>query len=1101
MSQNLVVAFRPLRSCQVNLPARWVSALSAQSASKGYMVFKLLWQSKSDSDASAYVTWSGGVSRLGEQRDNTGALSQDNGVLEIDGSFASRLEITEGTHVALEYISNVPICTAAEVVPVHYDDWEILELNAGAVESRLLQQVRVVAVDQPIVFWLNQSTSVCLMTTNITPKAQSCCLLDNDTEVIVAPKVRSQKKILGDGGAVLTSNGLDQQMQSKKSRICCLRLAAAATADTDVKFGVVYANSQSAIVKECDRITSASANKGLEAWGGSQSANIGDIIRIGHTTQDNISLNQNNDDSASGGASLSPWVSQLVVSDNIQPGVLLGSLATFKAAGYKVGELIRAQVLDKSAVATPIILTIVSEQPTVNGKIIKESLAGLLEMQSQIIVNVGMSVMSKLEPSLSDVNSLGKIVSFLGLDAAEESESPETPLCITKPVLEELEIELRIESRGLDSSTKLDIVNSGYAKGVGSQLAGVDAFLEEAWACVESALLSRGEGSGILLCGRRGSGKSSIAKYLSKKASLEQQNRLIYCRHIDCTALALDPRTGTVKDMLQAIAKEVLMHQPSLLVLDDLDALVPAENEQTDSRKVRQLVDTLVAHLIAQDGRRTTVLATATGRTQLHTRLFSAGLFQDVLEIPAPGKAERELILAAIAQSNVTKADTTEVNFSALSYLTEGYMPADLHGLYERAVHEATMRVLESLDADNNDADSAVVVQHDDLVRAHAGFKPLSMRGVQLQKSQTRWSDIGGLEDTRRQLRETLELPTKYAAIFATSPLRLRSGVMLYGYPGCGKTLLASAVARECGLNFIATKGPELLSKYIGSSEQAVRDLFRRAVAAAPCVLFFDEFDSIAPRRGHDNTGVTDRVVNQFLTEMDGAEGLKGVYVLAATSRPDLIDPALLRPGRLDKAFLCGMPNHSDRKDILTRQATKVRIDEDVDWDAVAKRTESFTGADLQALVYNAFLEAVHELTDKRKAEDGSDANNRDEHKQAVFEDISSYGSSAKTATKPLSAVEHTQLAERLFRLLQKDNASGISDSTDTPANKGSSDGLANTPLVRMKHFESAFAVTQSSLGDQDRQRFETIYRDFVDDKKRSSDRPHKPIEQKATLA
>ena len=139
---------------------------------------------------------------------------------------------------------------------------------------------------------------------------------------------------------------------------------------------------------------------------------------------------------------------------------------------------------------------------------------------------------------------------------------------------------------------------------------------------------------------------------------------------------------------------------------------------------------------------------------------------------------------------------------------------------------------------------------------------------------------------------------------------------MLFGYPGCGKTLLASAVARECSLNFVSVKGPELLNKYIGASEKSIRDLFERAKAAKPCVLFFDEFDSIAPRRGHDSTGVTDRIVNQLLTEMDGAEGLDGVYVLAATSRPDLIDPALLRPGRLDKSIICGVPNESERLEV-----------------------------------------------------------------------------------------------------------------------------------------------------------------------------------------
>lgn len=195
----------------------------------------------------------------------------------------------------------------------------------------------------------------------------------------------------------------------------------------------------------------------------------------------------------------------------------------------------------------------------------------------------------------------------------------------------------------------------------------------------------------------------------------------------------------------------------------------------------------------------------------------------------------------------------------------------------------------------------------------------------------------------------------------------------MYGYPGCGKTLLASAVAASFGLNFISVKGPELLNKYIGASEKAVRDLFERAQAAKPAVLFFDEFESIAPRRGHDSTGVTDRVVNQLLTEMDGAQGLEGVYVLAATSRPDLIDPALLRPGRLDKSVLCDMPGAEERAEILRTVAKKLEVGREVEgrWDEIGERTEGWSGADLQALLYNAHLGVVHEEVERVEGERG----------------------------------------------------------------------------------------------------------------------------------
>ncbi|KAJ2703738.1 Peroxisome biosynthesis protein pex1, partial [Coemansia spiralis] len=720
----------------------------------------------------------------------------------------------------------------------------------------------------------------------------------------------------------------------------------------------------------------------------------------------------------------------------------------------------------------PTVLSFVGVLPTLDSEAIRAALLCALAGADRhgLLLNVGMSV-----PDDSG-RLLARLKSFQTPATEGPVASAEVPLRLTRDVLAALDIEYTAEPLSLGAGSEERQTAEPSAP---CELASVDEFLDEAWQLVESALMGRSSGSGVLVCGRRGSGKSSIARHLAKLAQHRQRcSRLVYCVHVDCTQLSMEPRTGTVRDELREIVRNALTHQPSLLVLDDLESLLPAETEQGDSRRGRQLVDALAEALAEGGPRNVTVLATATGRAQVHARLFASGVLQSVLEIPAPGKAERELVLAAVARRNATPADMQDVNFSVLSYLTEGYMPADLHELYERAVHEATMRVLERSAAAS---ESDVVVKHADLVRAHAGFKPASLRGVRLQSSQTRWLDIGGLEDTRRQLRETLELPTRYAAIFAMSPLRLRSGVLLFGYPGCGKTLLASAIARECGLNFIATKGPELLSKYIGSSEQSVRDLFKRAVAASPCVLFFDEFESIAPRRGHDNTGVTDRVVNQFLTEMDGAEGLKGVYVLAATSRPDLIDPALLRPGRLDKSFLCGMPSADDRRDILVRQAAKVNASDEADWLRIAQRTDGLTGADLQALVYNAFLEAVHESAAASEMS-VPDGHGPEQERRADFTVLADLD-------KPLSATERTRLAERLLCMLGAAGAAPTKDGAEAQA--------PAPPVVTAAHFERALQMTQSSLGSQDRARFEAIYRDFVDDKKG----PRPPVEQRATLA
>ncbi|KAF0478531.1 AAA-domain-containing protein [Gigaspora margarita] len=229
--------------------------------------------------------------------------------------------------------------------------------------------------------------------------------------------------------------------------------------------------------------------------------------------------------------------------------------------------------------------------------------------------------------------------------------------------------------------------------------------------------------------------------------------------------------------------------------------------------------------------------------------------------------AEVEILKAIMSCGpELVKKSVSNVDLLSVASECEGYLAADLKTLVERTIHEGAVRNLQ-----NNVNEIDFLLIQDDFRKAQKGFIPFSLRGVKLHTSNVSWTDIGGLEETRKVLLETLEWPTKYA-------------LLLYGFPGCGKTLLASAVAKECGLNFISVKGPKLLNKYIGASEKSVRDLFERAQAAKPCALFFDEFDSIAPKRGHDSTGVTDRVVNQMLTQMDGAEGLDGVYVLAATS-------------------------------------------------------------------------------------------------------------------------------------------------------------------------------------------------------------------------
>ena len=508
----------------------------------------------------------------------------------------------------------------------------------------------------------------------------------------------------------------------------------------------------------------------------------------------------------------------------------------------------------------------------------------------------------------------------------------------------------------------------------------------------------------VLLTGGIGSGKTAMVREVGWRL---RSNELLHISHMSCRdAFSDETRVSDLKEKLDKLftgaAWAARPTGQSLIIIDDLDKICPAETElQTqDNGRSRQVAELLL--LMTKQycgyGSSLAVLTTAQNKGSVHNLIISAGVVRNVRQIKAPNKDQRRNILEAFtgdhkdpevstkdhSQSQPSSQDTSTARWLSASpttssgpspsanpgfnlspslsslkiaSLTDGYSPGDLALLLSRAKSESLIRSPKA---------SHPTLAHEDFQAALRNFTPASLRSVTLHTSTASFSSIGGLEVPRRILLETLQYPTKYAPLFAQCPLRLRSGILLYGYPGCGKTLLASAVAAECGLNFISVKGPEILNKYIGASEKSIRDLFDRAQAAKPCVLFFDEFDSIAPKRGHDSTGVTDRVVNQLLTQMDGAEGLEGVYVLAATSRPDLIDPALLRPGRLDKNVICGMPLTHERREILGKVAENLRLEDHAEQllEEIAIRTEGYSGADLQALMYNAHLAAVHDFID-----------------------------------------------------------------------------------------------------------------------------------------
>eukprot|EP00897_Mesotaenium_endlicherianum_P010208 jgi/Mesen1/9215/ME000591S08541 len=397
---------------------------------------------------------------------------------------------------------------------------------------------------------------------------------------------------------------------------------------------------------------------------------------------------------------------------------------------------------------------------------------------------------------------------------------------------------------------------------------------------------------------------------------------------------------------------------------------------------------------------------------------------------------------------------------------------------------------------------------------AQDGFVPAGMRGVAKAASAgdgrapRSWADLGGLAETRAALQEILELPSRFPGVFARAPLRLRSGVLLYGPPGCGKTHIVGVAAAACGggMRCISVKGPELLDKYIGASEQAVRAVFARAARAAPCVLFFDEFDAIAPKRGHDSTGVTDRVVNQLLTELDGVEGLSGVFVIAATSRPDLIDAALLRPGRLDRLLLCDFPSCQERCEILRALSRSLPLAADVDLDRVAHLTDGFTGADLQALLSDAQLASIHAVLDEeerrvKRATDGSDARappaaGAAEHAATAGLPLSSPSSSApggsSSAREGVSSGESERAGSSSATVQgathEREGEVGEGAGRGTGGASGGAEGPAKRkknakkarPTIGMADLQTAIAGARLSVSDAERARLNDIYDAFL---------------------
>lgn len=495
---------------------------------------------------------------------------------------------------------------------------------------------------------------------------------------------------------------------------------------------------------------------------------------------------------------------------------------------------------------------------------------------------------------------------------------------------------------------------------------------------------------GVLLHGPPGTGKTLLAKAVASETSA------------NFTSIGgpeiMSKFYGESEERLREIFKEAAENAPSIIFIDEIDSIAPKRDEVTAETE-RRVVAQLLALMDGLETRGKVIVIGATNRPNaLDPAIRRPGRFDREIEIGIPDRDGRLEILH-IHTKGMPLAD--DVDLGKLADMTHGYVGADLAALTREAAMRALRKVLPSIDLEAQTIPAEVLnslkVTMDDFMDAYREMQPSTLREVLLETPNVKWEDIGGLEKPKQELMETVEWPLKYAALYKHMNATPPKGILLYGPPGTGKTLLAKAVATESQANFISVKGPEFLSKWVGESEKAVRETFRKARQAAPCVIFLDEIDAIAPVRGtSSDSGVTERVISQLLTEMDGLEPLHNVVVIAATNRPDIIDPALLRPGRFDRLVYIPPPDLAARKEILRIHTKGKPLAEDVDLDKLATKMENFTGADIAAVCNEAVMLAIRDYV-----LDGGDL---DEDKVKQLKVGMKYFEKAMDSVEPMSA-------------------------------------------------------------------------------------------------
>ncbi|CAG9768233.1 unnamed protein product [Ceutorhynchus assimilis] len=837
----------------------------------------------------------------------------DDESIGINSAYAKLIGIEENTFVNVLQVQQLPVVNSISIQPFTKSDYDVLEMLSQNVQSNLLDQVRVIDSDQKLIIWVGTNMTVPVIVENVKPIAPG--ILDFLTEVIIKPpnnvapikNISDKKKNHVPDNTLLkifeNNSQLEKPLESTDEDLnFYYRLFPMSELPLNIQQGKIWQPFEAFISKNPQISTSEFYNMKL------LNSPISDKQLF-------IKLNFLED--------------VFGISDHINIFVN-DPLINFMQSDYG------ARVVLKKITKMPYVKEIEVHSRKSYLINIVEKLKIYLAQNSKppLILNSDfpIEINSNLYCSLKFMpNSIDCCV-------------------VDEEFLRNCSYSLHDEFvKPLDSLVKKDYSKMRFCEDISS----AKDICDSIFSVYFKHKVFRAEN--VILCGKVGMGKTSLLNHIATK--LKSYPYFINTEMVQCKKIR-GKTVDSFHKLFTGILAKLISTQPSVMILDDLQVLCEScEGEETPNsiyyNRASEMLYSLFSSILQHNS--IGILASTDSISKLNKQIYrSRGnhLFKNVFNIEDLSKSDRMVLWKyCLEQHNVDET----VDYEKLAIKTDGFVVQDIQDCYEKSLFEAYKETRD------HSEQIKITQEHCDLALKKSCS--LSLQNVKFHLPGTKsFEDIGGLHNVKNTLVESLLWPVKYSSIFANAPLRLQSGILLYGPPGTGKTLLAAAAAQQCSLRLISIKGPELLSKYIGASEQSVRDVFEKAQSAKPCILFFDEFDSLAPRRGHDNTGVTDRVVNQLLTQLDGVEALTGVCVLAATSRPDLLDPALLRPGRLDKQLLCSMPSQGERLEILEILSKNLDFESNVDLKELAIETEGYSGADLQAVLYTAQISTLKEF-------------------------------------------------------------------------------------------------------------------------------------------